>query len=234
MFIVFAERVSDSPLIDRVWRSHSERAGEFHSMASCSWGIVVSRVQGVTRVTVRGPETSATPADCPADGEWVGIQFRLGVFMPALLPALMRDRNDVTLPAADRHFLLSGETWDYPSYENAETFVDRLLRKGLIVRDRCVESALASEPTHLSERTLQRRIQRATGLSPKTIQQIERARAATLMLRDGMTIVQVVHDLGYVDQAHLTRSVTRFVGQTPGQVARAEEQLSLLYKTPDR
>lgn len=234
MFIVFEERASDSPVIDRVWRSHSERAGAFHSIAACCWGIVVSRVAGATRVTVRGPETSATAADCPADGEWVGIQFRLGTFMPALPPAGLRDRNDLTLPGDKGHFLLGDDAWEYPTYENAETFVQRLLRRGLIVRDRCVEAVLADEPRHLSERTIQRRVRRATGMSPKTIQQIGRAREATMMLREGVAVAQVVSDLGYVDQAHLSRSVTRFIGQTPGRIALREAQLSLLYKTPDR
>lgn len=33
--------------------------------------MVVSRVRGQTFLTVRGPETSATGAECPAEGEWV-------------------------------------------------------------------------------------------------------------------------------------------------------------------
>jgi hypothetical protein len=32
-------------------------------------------------------------------------------------------------------------------------------------------------------------------------------------------------------QAHLTRSLKRLAGQTPGQIVRGEQQLSFLYKT---
>ena len=82
MFIIFDDRPSDSPFIERVWRSHSERAGTFHSIAACHWEMVVTRHQGKTSLTVRGPETKATSADCPAQGEWFAIRFKLGTFMP--------------------------------------------------------------------------------------------------------------------------------------------------------
>jgi AraC-like DNA-binding protein len=70
----------------------------------------------------------------------------------------------------------------------------------------------------------------ATGMTRSTIRQIERARHATDLLQRGASILHVAHDLGYADQAHLTRSMTRFIGQTPAQVARGAAQLSLLYK----
>jgi AraC-like DNA-binding protein len=40
-----------------------------------------------------------------------------------------------------------------------------------------------------------------------------------------------VHQAGYYDQAHLTRSLKRLIGQTPARIQRQEGQLSLLYKT---
>ena len=39
----------------------------------------------------------------------------------------------------------------------------------------------------------------------------------------------VAYEAGYYDQAHLTRSLQRFIGQTPAGIARGEQQLSLLY-----
>ena len=36
MLITFEDRGSDSPVIDRVWRSHSDRAGTFVSMVQAS------------------------------------------------------------------------------------------------------------------------------------------------------------------------------------------------------
>src|SRR5262245_3754497 len=94
LFLHFEDRLSDWPWIERVWRSHSERAGLFHSIASCQWEMVVTRCQGKTFLTVRGPETKVTAGNCPAEGEWVAIRFKLGTFMPLLRPGVLRDRND--------------------------------------------------------------------------------------------------------------------------------------------
>jgi hypothetical protein len=230
--INFEDRPSDQPLLDRVWRSHSELAGTFRSMASSNCGIVISRVEGRTSVTVRGPETHATLAECPADGEWVGVSLQLGVFMRPLPAAKLRDRNDVTLPVLSRtSFLLDGSAWEIPTYENIETFVRRLVAKGLIGGDPRVTDLLHGDGPRVSERTAQRRVVHATGLTPVLIHQIARARRAARMLRSGGAIVEIAQAAGYFDQAHLTRSLRRFVGQTPLQIARADEQLSLLYNT---
>jgi AraC-like DNA-binding protein len=63
------------------------------------------------------------------------------------------------------------------------------------------------------------------------VRQIERARFATSLLRQGISIQEAVHRAGYFDQAHLTRAFRWLVGETPAQVRRQERQLSLLYKT---
>ena len=64
-----------------------------------------------------------------------------------------------------------------------------------------------------------------------TLRQIERARHATNLLKQGVSILDAVHTAGYFDQAHLTRSLKRLIGVTPAQVARGQEQLSFLYNT---
>jgi hypothetical protein len=230
--ITFDDRASELPVVARVWRSRSERAGIFRSMASCHWVMVVTRLAGKAFLTVRGPETRATAAECPGDGEWLGIHFELGTSLTVLPPGLLRDRNDVTLPSSQRSFVLDGSNWEYPTWENAETFVRRLVAAGLIATDPRVPDVLRGENSG-SRRTDERRVLRATGMTHGTIRQIERARRATMMLRDGAAIADVVYDAGYYDQAHLTRSLRRFVGQTPAAVATGREQLSLLYKTDD-
>jgi methylphosphotriester-DNA--protein-cysteine methyltransferase len=83
-------------------------------------------------------------------------------------------------------------------------------------------------------RTAQRYFLRATGLTYRTVQQIERARHATNLLRQGASILDTVYDAGYFDQAHLTRSLKLLVGQTPAEVGRRTAQLSFLYKTGPR
>jgi hypothetical protein len=232
MFLIFHDRPSDSSFVEKVWRSHSERADTFLSVAASHFEMVVTRSRGNTSLTLRGPETRATTVECPAEGEWLGIRFKLGTFMPRLTPGRLRDRKDVTLPdASSRSFWLNGSAWEYPDFENAETFVARLVREGIITRDTWVAAAVQGQPSPQSLRSTQRHFLRATGLTHRTVRQIERARYATNLLRQGRSILDAVHEAGYFDQAHLTRSLGHLIGQTPVEIGRGSTQLSFLYKT---
>jgi len=237
MIFTFDERPSDSPLVERIWRCRSERDGPFLSIAMSHWELVITRHQGLTTLTVRGPETKATPLYCSTDGEWIGIRFRLGTVMPHL-PASQLVDGTVHLPEAGaRSFWLQGAAWHFPDYENADTFVGRLVRDGLLVRDPVVDAALHGQLRDLTLRTAQRHFLRTSGLTHSAMRQIERARFATTLLQQGIPILEVAHKTGYFDQPHLTRSLKHYIGQTPEQVRdpSRSEQLSFLYKaTPIR
>ncbi len=225
MRFILEERLSDSPFVETIWRTQSERTGTFLSQAASHWEMVVTRHDGKTTFTVRGPETKATPIDCQwTDAEFFGIVFRLGTFMPHLSPGKVMDRRDANLPlATSTSFWLHGSAWQFPEYENAETFVDRLVRDGLLVRDPVVDAVLQCHPQELSLRSVQYRFLRATGLTHSALQQIERAREAAALLEQGLSILDVVCEAGYFDQPHLTRSLKRFIGQTPAQIARGSQ-----------
>ena len=45
------------------------------------------------------------------------------------------------------------------------------------------------------------------------------------MLRRGDSILDVTHDLGYADQAHLTRDLKYLTGYTPGQTQDRDEPI---------
>jgi hypothetical protein len=236
MILNFEERLSDSPYVEAIWRNHSESGGPFISMAVGHWVMVVTRLNGKTTLTVRGPETKATPAYCPAGAEHIGVHFKLGTFMPHLPAGHLRD-GAVTLPeATSNSFWLNGSAWQYPDYENLDTFVDRLVHAGLLVREPVVDAALRGYLKDVSVRTVQRRFLRATGLTHGAVSQIDRARYATILLKQGVSILDTVYEAGYADQPHLTRSLKHYIGQTPAQLIRKSEQrepaqLSFLFKT---
>lgn len=126
-------RPSDSPWIETIWRSQSQQAGDFLSIASSRLEMVVARHEGQVYVSVRGPETQTTVAHCPPDGEWLGIQFKHGAFIPPL-PTLNLVDGEVKLPEAGRQsFWLQGAAWQLPTFENAETFIERLVREELLL-----------------------------------------------------------------------------------------------------
>lgn len=140
--------------------------------------------------------------------------------------------NDVPLPGSFRgRFRLEGFKFEIPGFDNAEVFVQHLLRRGLLTRDERVAAALAGDDEAIHTRTAQRHFLHATGMSHTALKQIDRARRATLLLREGLAPSDVAYETGYFDQAHLTRSLRKLIGVTPGGIARAERQLSFLYKT---
>ena len=71
------------------------------------------------------------------------------------------------------------------------------------------------------------------GAPQSTQWQIERARYATCLLQEGVSILDTVEQAGYFDQPHLTRALKRYIGQTPAQIREQSrpEQMSFLYKT---
>jgi AraC-like DNA-binding protein len=224
-------RPSESPLVETIWRSYSNQAGPFLSIASSHWEMIVAQHGGRTYFTVRGPETRPTVAYCPPDGEWLGIQFKHGVFMPHL-PVIQLVDGGIELPeASSRSFWLHGSAWELPTFDNVESFVARLVKEELLVSDPVVESTLQSHAVDLSLRSVQRRFLRATGLTHGAISQIERAHHAVALLRRGVSILDTVEQVGYADQPHLTRSLKRLIGQTPGQLATESNGLPLSYSS---
>ncbi len=194
-------------------------------MAVPQWEMVVTRQRAGTWMTVRGPETRASAAHIPADAEFFGISFALGTFMPRLSMRRLVDGAFNLPPASGDSVWLGGAAWEFPRPHNADVFVDRLVRAGLLVHDPVVPAALRGDDDldGLSTRTVERRVARATGLTQGTIRQIRRAERAVELLGLGTPALEVARQAGYADQPHMTRSLKRFVGQTPA---------SLSFKTP--
>jgi len=144
------------------------------------------------------------------------------------------DREDITLPQSSHGaFRLNSDLWQFPDYENADTFVEWLARDCLLIYDPVVADALNGLPVEASLRTVQRRFLQATGLTHGMIAQINRARQATSLLKQGMSVLDTVEQAGYSDQSHLIRSLKRFTGLTPNQLLEPTRQqpLSFLFNT---
>jgi hypothetical protein len=231
-FLTFEDRPSSSPYIERVWRSHSTAGGLFYSMAEGNLELVITRLEGLTLVTLRGPVTTASPVLCPPHGRWLAIRFRMGVWFPRLPTAILMNHHDIDLPVTHNgRFWFDGNPWEIPSYTNAEVFVDKLARAGAIALEPTVPAAIEGDHPLISRRSVQRRFLRVTGMTHARFRQIERARYAVKLLRAGSPILDVVQRARYFDQAHLTRSLKSLVGQTPSALLRGDAQLSFSYPT---
>src|SRR5512139_1986780 len=122
MFFNFEQLPSNSSFVEAIWRNRPESGGSFISMAVSHWGMVVTKYQGKTALTVRGPESKASVAYCPADAEHFGVYFKLGTFMPFLPAGQLRD-GAITLPDSSSDSVwLNGASWRIPEFEDLELF----------------------------------------------------------------------------------------------------------------
>jgi hypothetical protein len=219
MFPHLEERRSDSPFVERVWRTASEREGAFTSISTVHWSIVVATLGGRISVSLHGPETAATRKEHPPEMAWFGIVLAMGTYLPAVPPGSLVD-GCIALPGTSQStFTLCHSQWPIPDFEHADVFVNRLARAGVLVHEPTAD-AFHRDRTHPSSvRTAQYRFRHATGLSSRTVRLIERARQAAALLRDGASTPDTVFAAGYSDQSHLTRSLKRFIGRTPTEIA---------------
>lgn len=220
MSVIYEERLSDSPFVECIWRSRSESDEQLMSSADGRWDMVVMRQGGQANLSLWGPMSKAAPISYAAGLECIGMRFKLGTFMPALPLGNLLEVGTNLPGASSQSFWLHSATWQFPDFENADTFVDRLVHDGLLVHDEIVDAVLQERPPSLSIRSVRRRFSQATGLPQVYIRQIERARRAVALLQQGVSISDTVYETGYADQPHLTRSLKHFIGQTPARIAR--------------
>jgi AraC-like DNA-binding protein len=226
-------RPSASPFVEAIYRTRSLGGGSFMSIAASQWEMVITKQRGKGTLSLRGPETNASPAPIPEDAEFLGIIFKHGTYMPHL-PATKLVDEEIHLPeTAKNSFQLFGNTWEFPDFENVDTFVNRMFHEDLLAHDQVVDDALRGSTQDITLRSVQRHFLQVTGLTYKTIQQIERARQALALLQSGIPFPDTAYQTGYFDQSHLTRSVKLLLGQTPSQIS-ASYQLNDVVFLQDR
>lgn len=227
-------RASDSPYVSYVWRSRSEGVDRMTAVASACWDLVFWESRAGFQAAVAGPESRTSTAPVPEEAAFFGITFALGTSLTHLPAPLLVD-GGVDIPGAThRSFWLKGSHWPVPGPDDAEAFADRLVRAGVLARDPLVSDLMRGGTPDVSARTAQRRFQAATGFTHGAARQIERARHAAVLLREGTAADDVVHRLGYYDEPHLAHALSRFIGRTAGQLRndpRPARPLALLYKT---
>jgi AraC-like DNA-binding protein len=219
--LVEEERLADSALVAKVRRVRYTAAVREMALPDGSWDLLFVRRGGGPLIAVQTGQIAAPLlVEGQAGDEMLTIAFRAEVYMPQL-PGRLTFSQGLPRPVEkDRSFWIGTERLEVPSFDNVEQLVAALLRKGLLERDPVVLRALQGARQRLDERSIQRHFAQVTGLGLKAFQQIARAHDAARLLRQGQTPSQVAAELGFSDQAHLTHSLKRFLGQTPRQIAR--------------
>lgn len=220
MSLIHEARPSDTAFIETVTRGWTLSAGSSIRPAENHWHMVFVRTKGRVIPLVVGALTTSGTASWGEGAEILWIKFRLGTFLPHLPTRELVNKETLLPGASSRAFWLKGSAWEFPTFENTDTFVERLVRAEVLVRDPVVNAALQDQAPDMPPRTLRHRFLQTTGLSHSQIRQMQRAQQAMSLLQRGVSILDTVYEAGYFDQPHLTRSLKQFVGYTPAQIAR--------------
>jgi hypothetical protein len=225
MSFEYEEKPSRSRFVDIIWRTHDTSDGTYLAAADACWDMIFIRSVHGNRVLLSGPSSKITPVAYRAGNRNFGIRFHRGSFLTHVPTTTMVDTTEALPMPTPESFLLAGSEWPMPTYESADDFVAELERRELLGDDPLVNAALRGDEPAASVRSVQRHVSHVTGLTSNRIRQIVRAREAAERLRRGDSILDVTHDLGYADQAHLTRDLKRLTGFTPGSARERDESI---------
>ncbi len=218
-------READSPsaarFIARIEQVEYRAAAVDAARPDGTWDLVFREGRDGLMVLQTGQTDRVVPLVGDAGDRYFNIAFRPEVYMPRRPGAGMANHGHVHPLAGALDCLIDGERLALPTFDNAEQFVLALARRGLLEVDRLVHRAAQGGWQGVDDRSLQRHSAHVTGLSPKKLQQILRADAAAVLLRQGLRPADVAAELGFTDQAHLTHSLRRLLGLTPGQLRPA-------------
>lgn len=137
-------------------------------------------------------------------------------------------RNAVGVVANQgQKFWFNNASWHLPTFDTADDFIFKLTKDGSLAGNAIVMNILAGGPAQVSLRTVQRHFLQTTGLTLQHMRLIARANEAVTQLQHGEPILRVAYNLGFADQAHLTRVVKQVSGCTPGDIVKKVEACRL-------
>jgi len=211
-------------VVECLWTRTGEPAGELRIVPDACSDVVWQRGRGTSVV---GPDTTAKLVPCTPEDVFVGIRFLPGAGGGVLGVPLneLRDMR-VEVTEVDRAFDV------HPEMAPADVLTclvsaaagreaDPLVARAARVAGRHSVDRLARELC-LSERQLRRRFHAAVGYGPKALARVLRFRRLMRAIDAGRAdLAQLAFDLGYADQAHLTRETTRLAGLPPLALIRS-------------
>jgi len=134
---------------------------------------------------------------------------------PALNNMVAAGRIDMAVDAVKQYFMNAGP----------QAAVDNILTKAGAAMSGANGTMQVSEvaaAAHATVRTLERKFRRSTGYTVKDVSGVMRFEQARnhLWLHPDCSLARLAQELGYTDQAHLTRAFRRYSGTTPAAFAR--------------
>ena len=210
----------NSPFVQSISRTTFSTAGMTLMRPDNCWDFAIIKRGDEVLILRTGLTTRPDSVEHAAGDEILAISFRASTFMPLLPGDAMLNRGLFLEKFGRADMWIGPDVREIPNFDNADVFVERLVRDGIIANNDLVQSVVDGHSKAMSERTMQRHFLRTTGLTYKRFTLIERAQKAMSLLQMGQPALDVAFALGFTDQAHLINSVKQIMGQTPGEIAR--------------
>ena len=214
---MYEEHHPDSPAVECVWQARATKDERYLVPAVEYWDLWFTRApDGELGAGLAGPTLGHRWISSTIGEHSWGVQLKAHVVLPGVSKQLLLGGEQHLVVEAG-HVLIARQAVAFPEFADLEAFTDRLLELDVLRCDEDVRRMLSGD-VGFSERHRQRRVRAATGLTRKQIEQLSRAREAFALLLQGVPPSECAARCGFADQAHLTRSLKAFHGQTPAQV----------------
>jgi hypothetical protein len=209
-----------SPLVRSITLTTFTNADAFPIHPDGCWDIAILKQDDDVQVLRTGLTTKTVIHQATEGSQILAISFNPHCYMPLMPGERMRDEGVILSKIGKDRFRIGSDVLEIPTFDNADVFVDRLVRGEIVQSNRVVASIVQGRPLAMSQRTMQRHFLQTTGLTYKYFTQVERARKAAVLLQTGRPAADVAFALGYADQPHLIRSLKFIMGQTPRRIAK--------------
>ncbi|HEX8762887.1 MAG TPA: helix-turn-helix domain-containing protein [Candidatus Saccharimonadales bacterium] len=216
---IHQSRKSDNPYIETVWQTRNIADGVYLATPDGSWDLIVGIDEtGAKFMLLAGQATKPVRVPYKAGTRSVVISFAPGAYMPYYPANELLDNTIMLTNFDDEHFTLAGHTFAFPTFENAEQLVDKLVKLKILRNDNVVEGELQGTPKAMSARGKQRHFSQTTGMTKKYLDQIKQAQQAVTLLQQGKKPIEAAMEAGYTDQPHLAKSLRKIMNTKPSDV----------------
>jgi AraC-like DNA-binding protein len=216
--LLWRERNPELESIASVWAIRAAVIMERIVPADPCISIILVQSDASAEVIIRGPETAPRSEILLPGYTWIGIRLLPGVRIKNVPTQQLTDSFRILPADANGQFQFEGTLLQFPSFSNAEELIKQMRDLGYISGKALNDQG--SPRQVISSKSYSRFVKRNTGLPPYKLHQLQRISDALGLLRQGMSAASVASELGFADQAHLTRAAKQFLGYTPKELLR--------------
>lgn len=214
--LIWRERTSKSSFIASVWTCNASEITPRTALADPCISVILVKSADSAEVIIRGPETKPRDETLVPGCTWTAIRLQPGVQLKNFPAQRFTDSFRVLPADSQGQFQFEGTWLQFPDFNNAEQLIEQMHDLGYISGK--VLDGQEFPKQGMSSKSYSRFVKSSTGLSPYKLQQLRRIHKALYLLKQGMPAVTVASELGFADQAHLSRAAKQFLGHTPKEL----------------